>query len=463
MTLEVSGTGGSLATSPTASPDGSSEPVFYVAPATARRLTGGETVDEVLLRLHDAAPAAADATVEPPATAAGRPAGDVVTDLPEVREPGDCPGRDLVEQITSLFQVVTLLAFVSALFLVANTMNTLVAEQGAEIAVMKAIGGRRRQVAGVFVRSALLVGVAGAVLGTVLGIGVRLGAGRLLHGHVRRGGRPGGRRADGGGDAGHRPAGRGAATLPALRPRAPALGRRGARRPGRARRRLPSRPLDRLVARAGLLPPSARLGLRNALRQRRRSAATVAQLTLAVAAALALLGLGGSIGATIDDVYDHLDYDVVVQSDDGAPAFDAAARRVVEGVDGVADAAPVLVGDVEHGGDDTLLDAMGLDPGGHYLPALDAGRWLTDDELAAAPRWPCWARPRPGLGRRRRRRRRPGHRHRHARRRGGRRRLGQPQRGDGRVRPAGDAGRGVGAAGRRRRRAVDHRGARGRG
>ena len=89
-----------------------------------------------------------------------------------VREPGDWPGRDLVEQITSLFQVVTLLAFVSALFLVANTMNTLIAEQAAEIAVMKAIGGRRRQVASVFVRSALLVGVAGAVLGTVLGVGV---------------------------------------------------------------------------------------------------------------------------------------------------------------------------------------------------------------------------------------------------------------------------------------------------
>ncbi len=141
--------------------------------------------------------------------------------------------------------------------------------------------------------------------------------------------------------------------------------------------------LDRLVARAGFLPPAARLGLRNALRQRRRSAATVAQLTLAVAAALALLGLGGSIGSTIDDVYDHLDYDVVVQADDGAPSFDAAARRTVEGVDGVADAAPVLVREVEHADSETLITAMGLDPDGHYRPGLSAGRWLTDDELAA--------------------------------------------------------------------------------
>ena len=348
VTLEVSGTGGSLATSPTASPDGSSEPVFYVAPETARRLTGGAAVDEILLRLHDATPAAAEATVDTARdtlrAASGR---DVITDLPEVREPGDWPGHDLVEQITSLFQVVTLLAFVSALFLVANTMNTLIAEQGSEIAVMKAVGGRRRQVAGVFVRSALLVGVAGAVLGTILGIAV---SSALAGFFTAMFGVSGGLAVDGpivvailviG------PLVAVAATLPALRRGlrrsvAEGLDDRGvAAGAGYGRGRL-----DRLVARAGVLPPSARLGLRNALRQRRRSAATVAQLTLAVAAALALLGLGASIGATIDDVYDHLDYDVVVQSDDGAPAFDAAARRVVEDVDGVADAAPVLVREV---------------------------------------------------------------------------------------------------------------------
>ena len=239
------------------------------------------------------------------------------------------------------------------------------------------------------------------------------------------------------------------ATLPALR--------RGLRRPvaaglddrgvaagfGRGR-------LDRVVARAGFLPPAARLGLRNALRQRRRSAATVAQLTLAVAAALALLGLGGSIGATIDDVYDHLDFDVVVQADDGAPSFDAAARRTVEGVDGVADAAPVLVREVEHAESETLITALGLDPDGHYRPDLSAGRWLSDDELAAgAPVAVLGPGRGPRDGRRGRRPGRAGHRHRHARRRGRGRRLGQRRRGPGCVRAPGDPGRGVGAAGRR--------------
>jgi putative ABC transport system permease protein len=381
LTLEVSGAGGSLATSPTAGPDGSSEPVFYVAPETARRLTGGPAVDDILLRLRDASPAAADATVasarDTLRAASGR---DVITDLPVVREPGDWPGRDLVEQITSLFQVVTLLAFVSALFLVANTMNTLIAEQGSEIAVMKAVGGRRRQVAGVFVRSALLVGVAGAVLGTVLGVAV---ASALAGYFTAMFGVAGGLAVDvpvvvaslviG-------PLVAVLATLPALR--------RGLRRSvaeglddrgvaagggfGRGR-------LDRLVARAGVLPPAVRLGLRNTLRQRRRSAATLAQLTLAVGASLALLGLGASIGATMDDVYDHLDYDVVVEADDGAPAFDAAASRLVAGVRGVADVSPVLAREVDHDG--RLLIALGFDPDGRYRPELAAGRWLTDDEL----------------------------------------------------------------------------------
>ena len=84
VTLEVSGTGGGLATSPTASPDGSSEPVFYVAPATARQLTGGATVDEVLLRLDDAEPAAADATAAAARDLLREESGhDVVTDLPD--------------------------------------------------------------------------------------------------------------------------------------------------------------------------------------------------------------------------------------------------------------------------------------------------------------------------------------------------------------------------------------------
>jgi putative ABC transport system permease protein len=54
--------------------------------------------------------------------------------------------------------------------LIANTMTALVAEQTPEIATMKAVGGRRRQIAAVYVRTAVLLGALGTAAGIVCGI-----------------------------------------------------------------------------------------------------------------------------------------------------------------------------------------------------------------------------------------------------------------------------------------------------
>jgi len=45
---------------------------------------------------------------------------------------------------TMFLYVITLLALLSALVLISNTMTALVAEQTSEIGIMKAVGGRRR-------------------------------------------------------------------------------------------------------------------------------------------------------------------------------------------------------------------------------------------------------------------------------------------------------------------------------
>ena len=63
-----------------------------------------------------------------------------------------------------------MLALLSALVLISNTMTTLVAEQTGEIGIMRAVGARRRQVALVYVRTALLLGALGALAGVALGI-----------------------------------------------------------------------------------------------------------------------------------------------------------------------------------------------------------------------------------------------------------------------------------------------------
>ena len=58
----------------------------------------------------------------------------------------------------------------SALVLIANTMTTLIGEQRREIGMMKAIGGTRRQIRRIYLRTALLLGAAGSVIGVVLGL-----------------------------------------------------------------------------------------------------------------------------------------------------------------------------------------------------------------------------------------------------------------------------------------------------
>ncbi len=71
-----------------------------------------------------------------------------------------------------MLYIITILAFGSALFLIAATMNTLIAEQAREIAILKALGGRRRQIGGITARTAAMLGLAGAIAGTILGVAV---------------------------------------------------------------------------------------------------------------------------------------------------------------------------------------------------------------------------------------------------------------------------------------------------
>src|SRR5262249_56994163 len=95
---------------------------------------------------------------------------DPSTALPYTRAAGQWPGQSTFGHDIALLYVITILAFVSALFLISATMNTLIAEQVSEIAILKTLGGRRRQIDGIIVRTAAMLGAAGAVIGTVIGI-----------------------------------------------------------------------------------------------------------------------------------------------------------------------------------------------------------------------------------------------------------------------------------------------------
>ena len=311
--LRVSGTGLNLAATPGA--NGSTTPVFYAPTATVQALHGVRGYNYLGFRLTDDSTAAQSRVIaEVRAYLTAQTGTDPITALPAVRAPGQWPGQSGFGHIMALLYIITILAFASALFLISATMNTLIAEQAGEIAILKTLGGRRRQIAGITVRTAAMLGAAGAVLGTILGIAIAY----LLAGYFAvklidvsfgfaisvpvvvaslvLG-----------------PALAVAASLPALRralrrPVAETLAGTGTSGYGSGR-------LDRLAARSGLLagtrvPGSMRMGVRNALRQKRRSTATIAQVAVAAGLAIAFLALGQSVTAVISQTIGTLHFSI---------------------------------------------------------------------------------------------------------------------------------------------------------
>jgi putative ABC transport system permease protein len=387
--LRVSGTGLNLYATPGA--NGSATPVFYTSAATVQALRGARGYNYLGFRLSDDAAAAQSRVVaEVRAYLTAQTGTDPITALPAVRAPGQWPGQSGFNHIMALLYIITILAFASALFLISATMNTLIVEQASEIAILKTLGGRRRQIAGITLRTAAMLGAAAAVLGTIIAIAIAY----LLAGYFAvklidvsfgfaisvpvvvaslvLG-----------------PALAVAASLPALR--------RALRRPvaetlaGAGTSGYGSGWLDRLVARSGLLagagvPGSVRMGVRNALRQKRRSAATIAQVAVAAGLAIAFLALGQSVTAGISQTIGklHFSIGVGVASTRGARPFGSQALTVAATTPGVTGAEPVETSSVQYNGQTYTAWGLGTHP--FYDYRLSAGRWFTAADTAADAR-----------------------------------------------------------------------------
>jgi putative ABC transport system permease protein len=388
--LRVSGTGLNLYATPGA--NGSATPVFYAPTATVQALRGGRGYNYLGFQLSDDSTAAQSRVItEVRAYLTAQTGSDPITALPAVRGPGQWPGQSGFNHIMALLYIITILAFGSALFLISATMNTLIAEQASEIAILKTLGGRRRQIGGITLRTAAVLGAAGAVVGTILGIAiayllasyfaeklidVSFGFGiatgvvvaSLLLGPVLAV----------------------AASLPALRralrrPVTQTLADTGTSGYGSGR-------LDRLVARSGLLagarvPETARMGVRNALRQKRRSAATVAQVAVAAGLAISFLALGQSVTAVISQTIGllHFSFSTGEATGKGARPFGSQALAVAASAPGVTGAEPVETSSVQYNGQDYVAWGLGTRP--FYDYRLSAGRWFTaaDTRTAIAP------------------------------------------------------------------------------
>jgi len=339
VSLPISGEGRNLTGAQIVSEDG--DVVLYTTAPTVAALSGTPGYTRLAFRLHDASSPAAHRTVnEIRQYLQSVPGFTGFSDLPDIRSPGDWPGKSLFNDITKIFPVVTLLALLGALVLLSSTMSTLIGEQTQEIAAMKAIGARGRQIRHVYLRTATLLGVLGATVGAVLGILISYAVTRyfassffaisapfsvdvpVLVASIALGlfGPP-------------------LAALPAIRraarlPLAETLQATGSAAGTQGR-------LDRLVRRARFLPRTAQIGLRGLTGRRRRSVATVLQVAVAVATMLALLSLGTSVGNTTQASWNSYRWNIAASSVLSG-TLPPRTEALIASVPGVARAQPQL-------------------------------------------------------------------------------------------------------------------------
>ncbi len=310
---------------------------------------------------------------------AGVPGFTGFRDLPQVRAPGDWPGKADTENFSKLLSVITVLALLSALVLVSNTMSTLVAEQTREIGVMRAIGARRRQITTVYLTTALLLGLIGAVAGIVLGtILANVAAGyfgstfwavdvapgidapvlvlSLLVGLLAP---P-------------------LAAFPAIRRASRTDLREALESTGSVT--VATGATDRVLRRVTFLPRTVQIGLRSIALRKRRSLATVLIIAMAVGNLLAIMALQSAVTETTTTEWgDHLE-DVRIWTGGSRP-FDQRAERVIRETPGVDLAQPALVNEVRLDGHEAYVWGVPQDPLLRYR--LSQGRWFSEDEEQA--------------------------------------------------------------------------------
>jgi putative ABC transport system permease protein len=303
--------------------------------------------------------------------------------LPNLRSDDEWPGADFLGVITGLISVLTLLALLCSVFLISNTMNTIITEQRREIAQMKAIGASKAQVFRSFLTTSFIMGTIGAVIGAVLGIVM---ANFVLSSL--------------GGPFGFEPTfqidvptvllslaiGVGiviAASLPALIRSGKVTVREGLQSHGISAN-YGEGAMDRALMRFKGLPRAIQMGLRNVARKKGRSAATMLQVALAVGLLLGLVAFGNSLTIATTGVWDTQDYDIAVF---GSNPLEEDLAATIEEIDGVRETEPFILTRFQIGTDSYPVRGYDRDTfAWDHEETVVEGRWFNDGEHTSAAR-----------------------------------------------------------------------------
>jgi putative ABC transport system permease protein len=317
--------------------------VFYTSLDAIEQVSGRTGFTNLNFTVKDTDPAAMAKTVEVIRDYLVANTSVVAFDnLADVREVGFWEGREIFSQIMSFMAILALMILFVSLFLIANTMNTMVSEQTREIAMMKAIGATRRTVFRSFLTTSALIGFIGAGIGAGLGVFVASLVERTFM------------RQSFGFDAAfdvHWPTvvislavGVGVVVLASL----PAIFRtlrvsvvEGLESHGISAdygRTF----LDRSLMGIRGIPRTVQMGIRNAARRKGRSISTILQVAFAVAVVITMLNGGdGLIDMTVR-AYDVRTWDLwTTVADNPSDPMTVDKAALIEGIDGVKSAEPV--------------------------------------------------------------------------------------------------------------------------
>lgn len=353
-------------------------PIIYMTVESLRDITGWPGFSSIELSLDRRDRSSVDETI-----AAARAYLEEINPgqsywlAPGTWDPGEWPGKENFDNFRSLFTILASVAVVSGLFMVYNTVNALVRHETREIGMMKAIGGRRRQLALAYLETAGLMGLIATVLGSLAGILLA----NLLVGSIATSlmsaqptfGVPleilalaaligvGGTMVAG---------------LPGVRRAARTSVREALEHHG-IEARYGDAWLDRVLQRFGFLSRSSQLGLRSAARSKQRSVATGLQIGLAAGTALAFIALGATMVFLNNQTFDVEAGDIHL-FEQGERALDDSTAAVVESISGVAAAHPIHYAAYGFRGANYGVWALPADTVFEY--DLAAGRWFREGE-----------------------------------------------------------------------------------
>ena len=297
--------------------------------------------------------------------------------------PDSYPMEDGIEVILLLLGVLGALALGLSGFLVTNTLSALVTQQTRQIGIMKALGGRQRQIVGIYLGTVLGYGALALLLGVPLGALAAYGFSKYLARICNL-------------DvssfapslaviaaecvvglavpllAGLYPVLRGTGIT--IREAMTLAGGDGGRGPDR---------VDRLVGRVRGLSRPLLISLRSTVRRKGRLALTLSTLILAGVTFVSVMSVRDSVGATLDDALAYFNYDVDIRLNESYRTERIVAEA--EGVMGVAGVQVLAGGRTQRvRPDDTESDNIGLlalpADSPYIRPTLLEGRWLLPED-----------------------------------------------------------------------------------